>query len=82
MDVKLYKRHEVLTRLGCSSATLHRKIVAGEISRPLIVGTKMRRWPSTVIDDYINNLKIDDTPIQVAPGAKRGRKAGNSGGGK
>ena len=74
MCVVLYKRHEVLLRLGCSSATLHRKIVAGEICRPLICGAKMRRWPSTAIDDYINSLKIDNQPAPVAPGVKRGRK--------
>lgn len=81
MDVKLYKRQEVLSRLGCSSSSLHRKIVAGEICKPLICGAKMRRWPSTAIDNYINSLKVDENPIPVAPGAKRGRKPGTKNGG-
>ncbi len=73
MDIKLYKRTEVLSRLGCSSSTLHRKIVAGEICKPLICGVKMRRWPSNAIDEYIRNLKVDVDPTPVAPGAKKGR---------
>lgn len=73
MNIILYKREEVLSRLGCSSSTLHRKIIAGEICKPLICGIKMRRWPSNFIEDYINNLKVDENPTPVAPGAKKGR---------
>ena len=81
MDIKLYKRTEVLSRLGCSSSTLHRKIVAGEICKPLICGAKMRRWPSTAIDEYINNLNVDENPSPICPGAKKGRskKGGDDG---
>lgn len=71
---RLLNRREVLSRLNCSSATLHRKIVAGEIPRPLVLGAKMRRWEESTITAYIESLATDVCPIQVAPGAKRGRK--------
>jgi predicted DNA-binding transcriptional regulator AlpA len=73
MSERLLDRREFLARLNCSSATLHRKIVAGEIPRPLILGVKMRRWTESTVDEYINSLVIDENPTPVAPGAKRGR---------
>lgn len=81
MYKRLLSRKEVLTRLNCSSATLHRKIAAGEISRPLILGVKMRRWDESTINEYIDSLIIDENPTPVAPGpgVKRGRKPKNGG---
>jgi len=74
MSEKLLRRREFLARLGFSSATLHRKIVAGEIPRPLVLGPNMRCWKESTADDYINSLKVEEVPTPVAPGSKRGRK--------
>lgn len=74
MSEVLLRRRAMLAKLGISSATLHRKIVAGEIPRPLVLGPNMRCWKESTADDYINSLKIDDAPTPVAPGVKRGRK--------
>lgn len=81
MTERLLDRREFLARLSCSSATLHRKIVAGEIPRPLILGAKMRRWAESTVDNYINSLVIDENPTPVAPGAMRGRKPNTGEGG-
>lgn len=80
MFKKLLSRKEVLARLNCSSATLHRKITAGEISRPLILGVKLRRWDECIINEYIDSLIIDENPTPVAPGSRRGRKPRDIGG--
>lgn len=74
MGQKILRRKELLKKLGFSSATLHRKIVAKEFPSPLVLGPNMRGWTESTADDFINNLIIDDNPTPVAPGVKRGRK--------
>ncbi|KAF0221111.1 MAG: hypothetical protein FD174_609 [Geobacteraceae bacterium] len=82
MGVKILRRKALLAKLGFSSATLHRKIVAGEFPPPLVLGPNMRGWTEETADDYITSLKIDVNPCPVAPGAKRGRKPNTNKGGK
>lgn len=74
MSEVLLRRRALLAKLGISSATLHRKIVAGEIARPLVLGQNMRCWRESTIDSYIDSLRNDAPVKPVAEGAKRGRK--------
>lgn len=74
MSEVLLRRRALLEKLGISSATLHRKIVAGEIERPLVLGPNMRCWRESSIDAYISSLRSDVPVKPVAPGAKRGRR--------
>lgn len=82
MGRKIIRRKPLLVRLGFSSATLHRKIAAGEFPPPLVLGPNMRGWDEETVDNYISSLTTGDTPKQVAPGAKRGRKPGTRNGGR
>lgn len=74
MDVRILRRKVVLHKTSYSSATLHRKIKAGEFPPPLRLGPNMCGWLESTVDDYINSLKSDNAIKPVAPGAKRGRK--------
>ncbi len=81
MSEVLLRRKALLAKLGFSSATLHRKIVAGEIERPLVLGQNMRCWRESTIDAYIDRLRNDIPVKPVAEGVKRGRKPMSFGGG-
>ena len=83
MSEKVLRRRALLAKLGFSSATLHRKIKAGEFPPPLVLGPNMRGWTEKSADDFINSLKIDENPTPVAPHAKRrGRMPNSDKGGK
>ena len=71
---RILRRKDLLVLLGFSSATLHRKISAGEFSPPLKLGPNMSGWKLSTVQDYINSLTIAGTVKPVAPGSKRGRK--------
>jgi prophage regulatory protein len=77
MGLKILRRKTLLEKLGFSSATLHRKIKAGEFPPPLRLGPNMRGWMENVADDYLNSLQTNTDVKPVAPGAKRGRKRKN-----
>lgn len=74
MGEKILRRKALLEKLGFSSATLHRKIKSLEFSPPLVLGPNMRGWLESTADEYLRSLQVDNAPVPVAPGVKRGRK--------
>lgn len=76
MDVRLMRRAEVCAAFATSSAGLHRGMVEGRFPRPYRTGPNSVRWKSNEIEDVIANLVIAE-PVEVAPGARKGRKPKN-----
>jgi len=73
MDVRLMKRHEVCETLATSSSGLHRGMKAGIYPKPYRTSDGSVRWKSTEIKEVIDKLHIA-VPVEVAPGARKGRK--------
>lgn len=73
MDVRLMTRHEVCKALATSSSGLHRGMKAGIFPKPYRTTDHSVRWKSNEIQEVINNLQIA-VPVEVAPGARKGRK--------
>ena len=70
---RMLRRKAVLEMLGISSATLHRRIKDGSIQPPLRLGPSAVGWRESYILSVMDSYETA-TPIEVAPGAKRGRK--------
>jgi len=68
----MMQRKEVCLILGTSSAGLHRGMIDGRYPKPYRTGDHSVRWKSNEISDCIDKLKVS-VPVEVAPGAKRGR---------
>lgn len=73
---RIIRRKEVLTMLGYSSATLHRRIKDGTVPAPLLIGPNSVGWRESSIQAVLNAFEpvTADNIVQVAPGSKRGRK--------
>ena len=73
MDVRLMRRVDVCSTFAISSAGLHRGMLDGRFPKPYRTGANSVRWRSDEVLEVINNLSLA-VPVEVAPGAKRGRK--------
>jgi len=79
MGEKILRRRALLLKLGFSSATLHRKIKAGEFPEPLRLGPNMKGWKESTADEFINGLQADENVNPVATKGKPGRKPTSKG---
>ena len=81
MEIKIWMmmRKEDCKALGTSSAGLHRGMAEGRYPRPYRTGQNSVRWKSNEIQEVIANLAVAE-PVEVAPGARKGRKSKNLGG--
>ena len=53
---KLLKLQQVIERVGQSKSTIYRGMDAGVFPRPVKLGSRMVRWLSDDIDDYLTRL--------------------------
>ncbi|MCZ8227505.1 MAG: AlpA family phage regulatory protein [Burkholderiaceae bacterium] len=52
---KLLRKHEVLIRLGLSSSSLYNYIKAGFIKPGVPIGPRLKGWPESEIEAYIQS---------------------------
>ena len=49
---RLLRRQEVETETGLCRSSIYAKMAAGEFPRPLRIGKRAVRWPSSAIEDW------------------------------
>jgi predicted DNA-binding transcriptional regulator AlpA len=75
---QMLKRPKVCDLFATSSAGLHRGMQQGLYPRPYRQGPHSVAWKLSECLSAIERLEVAE-PVQVAPGAKRGRKPRHAG---